>query len=191
MRRRNQFRPTLDGVLEDRVVMSSGLIHAEQFIAVPLLAARIYGVSHSFPANPGVPGSGCQINLQGLGHVILPGVGAFYSVGTISGNNTVAPPFNAESTGTVTLFNYRGSITLSLIGPSLNVLQNSIPTVYNFAVTNATGQYTPILARGVTGTATLVLHHVRTPFFTVPFNGIPGNFALRLVATVPVVNPLG
>ncbi len=90
MRQRHVFRPLLDGVLEDRVVLSHAALSAAAITTQPnSLVGHVTGVSHSFPPTPNLPGSGYDIELKGT--AVIAGV-AFRATGTLAGNNTVAPP---------------------------------------------------------------------------------------------------
>ncbi len=181
MRTRRQFRPLLHGALEDRVVLSHGVVASLAPLTLPpVLSGHISGSSHSFPPVANLPGSGYSVKLSGSGAV--DGI-KFQTTGSLSGNGTVAPPFNQESQGTLTLKNAHGSVTLALQGPALSVRQNGVSTTYNITVTGATGAYSAAASAGYTGTATLSFSGIKLTG-KVPKAGLPGKFTIQLSASL-------
>jgi hypothetical protein len=134
MRRARKLRPSLES-MESKQLLSgaaTAIVGTIPSAPVVMLGGTIHG---NFHKPLGAPDVGAQYNLAGSGKLAHFGsttvTGSLREVGFIAQGN---------STGTLKLANAKGSLTLSLTGPTQGGFSR-LPTTYNFAVTGRSGAY--------------------------------------------------
>jgi hypothetical protein len=174
MRRARKLRPSLES-MESKQLLSgagagAGVVLAGTIPSAPvvMLGGMIHG---SFHKPLGTPDVGAHYNLAGTGKLAHFGsttlAGSLGEVGFIAQGN---------STGTLTLANAKGSLTLSLTGPTQGGFSR-LPTSYNFTVTASSGAYTNYED---TGHLTLHLGGAQGGHSTAP--GLAGRFSIFLTS---------
>lgn len=157
--------------LEGRVVLST--VH---HMAAVNPAALINGVGYLFlngtlhgkastPTAPPIPDIGSSLSIQGQGK--LSPLGSVRFSGTLHGTGFVA---TGEATGSLTLTNKRGSVTLSLEGPPQPGFTPPGSGTYQFHVTGGTKAYKKDIG---SGTVDITLANGK---ITLTFHGSPNRY---------------
>jgi hypothetical protein len=168
-RRAGRPEPSCES-LEGRVVLSTSHVATA---AVP--AALVHGVTYLFLNGSGhgtfsrspVPIADVGVTDVFQGRALLGQLGTVTLAGSLTGTGFIA---QGHATGTLTLKNTRGSVTLTLTGAPEGGFQAPQSGTYTFAVESGTGAY----ARTVgTGKVDLALG---SGTFTMAFHGDPNRF---------------
>lgn len=153
MRRRNRFRPSALGQLEDRITLSHASV-AEMTPQAQLVNAVFRG--RALTTSSGAAGSTQDTTLSG-GAVRRDGV--YRVVGALSENGSLAPPFSGLN-GTITLISvsrrFPGVAIEEVEGPVAKLAPSTrTSTPIRFQVTRATGVFAQFLGADGTGILTL------------------------------------
>jgi hypothetical protein len=116
-------------------------------------------------AGPPIPDLGVTDALKGTAH--LGRLGRFKVSGSLAGTGFI---FLGQATGTLTLVNARGSVTVALAGPPQGGFQSPQSGTYTFAIRSGTGAY----ARA-SGTGKVDLE-LGSGTFKMTFRGDPNRF---------------
>jgi hypothetical protein len=168
-RRRRRLALNVES-LECRVVLST--VHAAGAAApTALVRGAVYlylnGSGHGTVVQPGhsLPDDGVTDVFKGTAH--LGRLGAFKISGRLTGTGFI---LQGNATGTLTLKNARGSVSLALTGPPEGGFQAPGSGTYTFAVSSGTGAYARALG---TGKVDLQLG---SGTFKMTFHGDPNRF---------------
>ena len=145
MRQRPAFQPAVDP-LEARLTLSNMALHP---MALPAVHVASHQVGHHHTGQHAISGHlagsvrhlstppdvGQQYALSGSGRVQT--LGRVRAAGTVQSTGFIQ---NGQSTGTLTLRNAKGSITLDLTGPPQPGF-SPLPNNYHFVITGGTGAY--------------------------------------------------
>lgn len=150
MKRRRTLHPAVDS-LESRLVLSqvahlpltadvsdAGMV-ATAATTSRAVSGKLTGTAAHLPS---VPDLGRKIALSGSGH--LRSLGMVQVKGTIGTAGFIQ---SGKSTGALTITNSKGTIELSLTGPTQPGF-SSLPTSYSFVITGGTGAYKSISGHG-------------------------------------------
>jgi hypothetical protein len=157
--------------LEGRVVLS-GMHHA----AVVNPAALIKGAGYLFlsgtvhgkatgPTPPPIPDLASSESLEGKGR--LSPLGQIHFSGTLHGTGFIA---KGPETGTLTLTNKKGSVTLKLVGPTVNGFTPPQSGTYQFSIASGTKAFAKDIG---SGTVDIVLSSNKV---TLTFHGAPNRY---------------
>lgn len=127
------------------VAQGGGADAASAMVHVPATSSRkaINGtLAGTAQKHPSIPDTGQEVDLSGSGQ--LKTLGAVQVSGSV---RTAGFIKQGRSTGTLTLSNYQGSVTLALTGPS-QPGNSLLPTSYSFTITGGTGTYRSLSGRG-------------------------------------------
>jgi hypothetical protein len=168
MRRARSVRPSLESMESKQLLSGAGVAMVGTIPSAPviMLGGTIHGTFHK-PV--GIPDVGAQYNLAGSGKL------AHFGPATVTGTlREVGFIAQGHSTGTLTLSNAKGSITLSLTGPTQGGFSR-LPTTYGFVMSRGTGAY----AHDV-DTGQLTLHLGGPGGASTP--GLSGRFSITLTS---------
>jgi hypothetical protein len=167
-RRTRRTQPGLEP-LEGRAVLSAvhpgvtvhpaALVQGAQYL---FLNGQIHGTTRDVPTNPD---TGATVALEGSGR--LSALGQVHLSGTLHGTGFIQ---QGQPGGTIRLSNARGSVTLSLVGPTQGGFTAPPSGPYRFAVQGGTGAYAHAVG---TGTVDVTLG---ARSFTLAFHGDPNHF---------------
>jgi len=101
----------------------------------------------SYTIVPSIPDTGRQYDLNGSGSI--RGLGQVTATGELHSTGFI---WNGQATGTLTLQNANGTVTLQLVGPSQPGFA-PLPNHFHYTIVSATGAYT-----GMHGSGTIDLH---------------------------------
>jgi hypothetical protein len=168
-RRTNRTRLGIEP-LEGRAVPSTGLhpgaaIHTSALVQGTqylFLNGEAHGTTRTVRTNPD---AGTTVALDGSGRVSP--LGQVHVSGTLHGTGFIQ---QGQAGGTVRLSNARGSVTLSLEGPTQGGFTPPPSGTYRFTVESGTGAYAHALG---TGTVDVTF---RGRSFTLAFHGDPNHF---------------
>jgi hypothetical protein len=171
----HQFRPRLER-LDDRDLPSAtpGLIWTQAAQALHLLVPAVAGhagivqnhqlalqgtITGTWARAPGIPDVGGQ---QGLA-----GTGTLKTLGTVAAMGTIHTPGfirAGHATGTLTLTNARGTVTLQLTGPEQPGFSPP-PNSFTYQIVSGSGAYA-----GATGHGTVTLAETAAGTFSMTFS---------------------
>ncbi len=124
----------------------------------------LHGHLHgSYTIVPSNPDTGTQYDLSGSGYI--HGLGQVTTTGELHSTGFIR---NGRATGTLTLQNANGTVTLQLVGPSQPGFA-PLPNHFHYTIVSATGAYT-----GMHGSGTIDLHVQPNP------SGTGGTFTMNL-----------
>jgi hypothetical protein len=152
-------RAVLSAVHPGVAVHPAAVVQGAQYL---FLNGQVHGTSRNVPTNPD---AGATLALEGSGRVTP--LGQVHLSGTLHGTGFIQ---QGQAGGTIRLSNARGSVTLSLVGPTQNGFTPPQSGTYSFTVESGTGAYAHSLG---TGTVDLAL---RGRSFTLTFHGAPNHF---------------
>jgi hypothetical protein len=155
--------------LEGRVVLSTAhfgaavnpaaLINGASYL---FINGTLHGKAHAAMSNPD---AGSTVTVQGQGK--LSPFGSIHFSGSLHGTGFIS---SGNSTGTLTITNKKGTVTLDLEGPSQPGFTPPQSGTYQFSVASGTGAYSNDLG---SGTVDVKLTHGRV---TLTFHGAPNRF---------------
>jgi hypothetical protein len=169
MRRARKLRPSLESMESKQLLSGAGMAIVSTIVSTQ--EVNLAGTLHGTFRKPlGTPDVGAQYNLAGSGRI------AHFGPATVAGSlREVGFIAQGHSTGTLTLANAKGSLTLSLTGATQGGFSR-LPTSYSFVVTGGTGAYSKDVD---SGHLTLRLGgaggHASTP-------GLSGRFSITLTS---------
>jgi hypothetical protein len=152
-------RAVLSAMHPGAAIHSAALVQGTQYL---FLNGTIHGTTRNVPANPD---TGATLALEGSGR--LSALGQVHLSGTLHGTGFIQ---QGQAGGTIRLTNARGSVTLSLVGPTQAGASAPQPGTYAFTVESGTGAYERALG---TGTVDLAF---RGRSLTLTFHGAPNHF---------------
>jgi hypothetical protein len=152
-------RAVLSTVLPGVTVHPAAVVQGTEYL---FLNGKAQGTTRSVPTNPD---GGATLALEGSGR-ITP-LGQVRVSGTLHGTGFIQ---QGQAGGTLRLTNARGSVTLSLVGPTQRGFLPPPSGTYSFTVESGTGAYAHTLG---TGTVDVALHGRS---FSLAFHGDPNHF---------------